>query len=463
MHLRTRHTLLPLLLALLGFTLPAGHCDTPADGAQKEFSGMSYLDNGTIRIGVDLDLGGAIGYLADSKQQISVVNNHDWGRQIQMSFYAFPVPFEPRGKKPTETWKGLGWNPIQSGDCFGNRAKVLAHTNDGKTMYTKCIPMQWPLNNEPGECTFETWITVEGAVAHVRSRLNNARTDTKQYRARSQELPAVYTNGPWYRLTTYDGDQPFTNAPVRRVIEKGATTGIFPWTSYQATENWSALLDDEDWGLGIWHEGAQHTIAGFAGKPGKGGTKDGPTGYISPLHADILDHNIQYEYQYDLILGTLTEIRRYVYDRAPRPTPPTWEFESDRRHWTYVNATDAGWPINGELHVIPGAADPQLIGPPGFWKAEDAPTLYVRAATNSQTPHGEVFWRASGQPGFPSEQSVQFDLVADGEYHTYAVDMTQSPAWKGIIMRLRLDPVSKGMPGEWVKIQSIGFEEPAEE
>ena len=157
---------------------------------------MSYLDNGTIRLGVDLNLGGSITYLADANDRTNIINNHDWGRQIQMSFYSGPVPFTPGGKQPSKTWAGLGWNPIQSGDCAGNRSRIIEHRNDGKSIYVKCVPMQWPLDNEPGECTFESWIRLEGNVALVRSRIDNHRTDTTQYSGRGQELPAVYTNGP---------------------------------------------------------------------------------------------------------------------------------------------------------------------------------------------------------------------------------------------------------------------------
>jgi hypothetical protein len=100
------------------------------------------------------------------------------------------------------------------------------------------------------------------------------------------------------------------------------------WTGWTATENWAALLRDDDFGLGVWNEGAYRTIGGFAGKPGRGGPGDGPTGYISPLHVDILDWNIVYEYNYVLILGDIQQIRQYVYQHAKRPEPPNYVFES---------------------------------------------------------------------------------------------------------------------------------------
>ena len=138
-----RHRIFTLLCILLGMASLAGAADAKAE--PKKFSGMSFLDNGKIRLGVNLDIGGAITYLADSTKRVNVINSYDWGRQVQMSFYSGPNPFEPNGKKPSNHWKKLGWNPIQSGDYKGFRSKVIAHTNDKKTIYVKCIPMQWPL------------------------------------------------------------------------------------------------------------------------------------------------------------------------------------------------------------------------------------------------------------------------------------------------------------------------------
>ena len=92
-----------------------------------------------------------------------MINSWDWGRQVQMSYYSGPVPFCRRASA-APNWAGLGWNPIQAGDDFGHGSKDVEHSNDGKTLYVKCVPMQWPLDDVPGECTFESWLTLEGPV-----------------------------------------------------------------------------------------------------------------------------------------------------------------------------------------------------------------------------------------------------------------------------------------------------------
>ncbi|PYJ08346.1 MAG: hypothetical protein DME25_01815 [Verrucomicrobia bacterium] len=202
---------------------------TQADAKAPAEDRMSFLDNRVLRLGANLSLGGAITYLSASNSRTNLVNSHDWGRQIQMSHYSGPVPFAPHGKQPNKTWAGLGWNPIQCGDCYGNRSKILAHRNDGRELYVKCRPMQWPLDNEPGECTFECWIRLQANTAQVRCRLLNQRSDKTQYAGRGQELPAVYTCGPWHHLMTYTNDLPFTGGALAEIPDR------FPWSGISAS------------------------------------------------------------------------------------------------------------------------------------------------------------------------------------------------------------------------------------
>lgn len=446
----------PLLFAcvlLLTFSSTARAADAP------EFSGMSYLDNGVVKIGVNLDIGGAITYLSKSGTEENMINSHDWGRQIQMSFYSGPVPYVPaNGKQPAKNWTFIGWNPIQSGDAYNNPSKVLAHTNSGTELYVKCIPMHWPLDNEPGECTFESWLTLEGNTVRVRSRINNARPDATQYPARGQELPAVYTNGTYYRLFTYDGDAPFTGGPLR-LIDKVWDTSIppaeapgGPWDSWYATENWAALVNEADFGVGVWTPNTYAYVGGFAGVPGSGGPKDGPTGYISPTRSEILDHDIVYDYRYTLIVGNLREIRDYVYAQAKRGTLPVYSFAKDRQSWTLADGSDSGWKLDGAWRVTPTGAAPRLIGPNAFWATSDAPVLVLRAAFDTGATGATLRWE-----GFQGEGggALEFAVEPDGQMRDYTLDLSKAPGYTGIATRLILEPKTDGAPGRTVAVERI--------
>ncbi len=439
----------------------------PVRGEYDE-SKMRYIDNGTIKLGVNLGLGGAITYIADSKSGKNVINNYDWGRQIQISFFAEPRPYLEKGQKPQEEWAHIGWNPIQAGDAYGNGSKVIAFEKKDESIYVKCIPMQWPLNNVPGECTYECWIELKNSTVQVRCRLNNARSDKNKYVGRHQELPAVYTNGEFYRLMTYRGDKPFTDDQLTRIEKK--VGGGFPWTYWLATENWAALVNENDWGLGIYKPDNLFFIGGFSGKEGRGDTHDVQTGYISPLQTEILDHNITYDYSYTLILGNLGDIRSYAVQNAQRGTLPDWRFEKDRQHWQYhiVNSsstdspTDAGWPISGFIELDLAKDGIAAISPPTLWEADAAPVLFIDCAFKTSQIKSSIAWTqytADNQNYvFASERSLDFNIIGDGEFRTYKIDLSASPNYSGTMSYLVFKPVEKGEEHAWVKVRRIWFE-----
>jgi hypothetical protein len=331
---------------------------------------VSYLDNGQLKVGVDLNMGGSITYLSKSGTNYNLVNSYDLGRQIQQSYYSGPQPYNP-SNNANPNWPNWPWNPIQTGDSYGHPSLVLAHTNTGQSLYVKCRPMQWALNSVPGECTFEFWIQLESNVVIVSNRLVNLRTDTaQQFPAMGQELPAVYTIGKLYRLFSYGGNAPFTGDALTNLVNAGP-----PWVYWRATESWAALVDANNWGLGVYHPGAVQFVGGFSGTPGVGGPYDNPTGYISPLHVEILDTNIVYTYTYHLILGTLQQIRDWVYAQPYRPGCD-YQFRSDRQHWSYILTSDSGWPQTNHLRVSLAGGDPQMWGPPCAFYATNVPRIH---------------------------------------------------------------------------------------
>ena len=432
---------------------------------------MSWLDNGTLRLGVDLAIGGAITYLAESDKKINMINSYDWGRQIQMSFYSGPSPFVPDGAEVHTAWKQLGWNPIQSGDCYNYPSEVVEHRNDGNTIYVKCIPKHWPLKNVPGQCFFECWFKLEKNTVAARSKLTNHRNDKTQYAGRSQELPAVYSNGPWYKVVTYVGDKPFTGADPTVIVDKADGKG-WPWRMWATPEHWCALLDGNDHGIGLHLPGACAFTGGFAGgdgNKGKGGPKDSPTGYMTARHLEILDHNIAYDYAYTLIVGSLQEIRNHVYSKSVPGKLPSWNFSSDRQHWHYAGTTDAGWPINDCLEVeLNPQAVARVISPTTFWKAEDAPVFAIKASFETDATSGHIAlmpfeesdkkdwpqWGDVKRPPRAPAIHVPFNMIGDGKVRSIEIDLCKADAYKGTMTQVQiLLPKAKGS----AKIYSIEF------
>lgn len=436
--------LLPLAVALSTSLLSAGE--------------MSWLENDQIRLGIDLDRGGAITFLAEAADGENVINNFDLGRQVQLSFFSGPVPFAANGQVPAEHWTHIGWNPIQSGDDFENPSRIIDHSNDGKRIHVACIPMQWPLDGVPGDCRFDSWLELEGRTVKARARLTNARVDRTLYPARLQELPAVYANAAFPRVVSYQGSRPFTGDAVAPVP---APQGKHPWSFWIGTEGWAALLDEKDHGLGLITPGRVHFTGGFAGQPGPNDTHGNSTGYLAGQGQEILDHDIVYEFRYELVLGTLAQIR----ERAARHRSeklPAWTFAIDRQSWHYQNLKDAGWPIGGALEVDFAEDDPQLISPFFFLEAEQAPFLIFDAAFSTNQKQGVVMWQTLDEKGFSGGHLATFPIEGDGEFRKHVIRLADLPGYRGGIVRLRLDPAGHAEPGAWMKLRSVQFSAAAE-
>jgi hypothetical protein len=271
------------------------------------------ISNDFLSLKLDLTRGGAISYLSLANSTRSVVNIADEGRYIQQSYYAGKrVDRKADGQSPS--WSPWSWNPIQVGDAFRNRAKIMAFKKTENELYVKCIPMQWDMNNRPAEAEMEQWTTLQGSVLKVHNRLTCHRTD-KIYGdsiLNDQELPAVYPISALKNLYTYLGNAPFSNASADNPAVINLSSGF--WGRYKTvTEHWMAFVDQNNWGMGIYNSKCDIFLAGMAGVPDKE-AKDGSTSYIAPVKKEILYKNCVYEYEYFVIIGTLKEIRSKVYE-----------------------------------------------------------------------------------------------------------------------------------------------------
>lgn len=431
---------------------------------------MRYLENDRLKIGINLGAGGAVTYLEDKEHQSgNMINSFDWGRQIQQSYYSGPIPFiGPNGEEPVKRWAGLGWNPIQAGGFGGIASKVIEFERGKDFLRVRCIPMQWPHVNLPGDCEFEATYRLSGGNAVLlEARIINARSDKTQYPARNQEMPALYTNGSWYRLITYLGEAPFSGEPVTSVVGKNDGKG-WPWSKFYAPEHWAALVNEQGFGVGLYQPDTVRMLGGFAGgdaKKGSGGPKDSPTGYIAPVAKRILDHNIDWTYRTWILVGSVDEIRDFS-QRQPRPAL-CWNFDDSRCGWIYQHASDSGWPVHDGLKITfgrkPRAA---MVSNEIFWNARDAATLEIEAAFGCVTNHTVLSAQVVIQPfgaedttDFPlwidpklkvateekhkqfppvSPIRIPFNVTADGEMRVYRVPLESHSAYTGAMKQLRI-------------------------
>jgi hypothetical protein len=407
-----------------------------------------FLANDKVKVAIDLSMGGAINYLSEANSNENMVNNTDLGRQLQTSIYAGPYPYSVNGKDPVFQWRNLGWNPVQSGDVFNHSARVVSYQQEKTKLYVKTIPLIWPLFDEPADCTMEHWLEIKDNTVHVRCRIVVNRADTTQYEARTQETPCVYLNGPYYRMVTYTGNQPFTNGAVSEYKDRDMVTRY-------ASENWIALLNEGGRGVGLFRSNEyRYRTAGF-GTTLVGGEFDMPSGYMNSDSFLVIDHNGTYEYEYTLVVGALTDIRQFAYNQ-PRPSStPNYQFSQNRLGWYYYNTRDLGWPIQNELAVKWERFDKtqslfRIMSPMAYWRTADAPKLYVHAAFKTGATAARLVWRKPEDPDFVDapERLVEFPIIGDGQYRVYEINMSGRSGWDGVINQLCLTPAANQQGAE---------------
>src|SRR6266487_4629911 len=224
--------------------------------APPAHAALSVLDNGKVRVGIDLDQGGKLTWL--SRSQGEHADNLLF--EAEQSYYGGPFSSD--------------WSPFWHG--YQDPASVVAHSNDGhSTIYDRAVWLGC-------ECSMETWITLQGNAVVVRNRLASFRSDTASYPPGWQELPALYAAGP-YRIVTYDGLDPYTHGPTHDVTDL-ATFPFFTPRHYDmlASEHWAALLDESGFGIGL----VEPDLLRIVGSSGyEGGV---PSGFLAGVRQELL-------------------------------------------------------------------------------------------------------------------------------------------------------------------------------
>ena len=267
---------------------------TIAQAAAEEASGTwVYLDNGTIRIGVDKSRGSAIGYLALSKDKRNLLNHQDEGRFIQQSYYG-----DPDGSK----WGGKPWvyTPVQGGSYKGEDSRTLDFQMNPQKIIAKVEPLRWASAKSCPEAIMQEWITLDGAVAKIRMRLDY--TGPTQKANAHQEMPAMFVDYALPHLMFEKDGKLVKHKPV------DLGTDLKP-EQIGYTGNWLAYVDDNHFGIGIHTPGTDKAVTYRHRGNGSTGPDGSACSYVAPIRQFQLTKGLVVDYEFFLTIGTLEEIR----------------------------------------------------------------------------------------------------------------------------------------------------------
>jgi hypothetical protein len=123
---------------------------------------------------------------------------------------------------------------------------------------------------------------------------------------------------------------------------------------------------------------------------------------------------------------------------------PDWNFETDGdlEWWWLESHLEDAKVTDGVLLMTVTGGDPVMVSPPVEFPARDYSQISItmKVSPGEQT-FGEIFFLTDTDSRWDGEKYTTFDVISDGEYHTYDIDMSALSEWKGLIQQIRLDPV----------------------
>lgn len=267
--------------------------------------GVYYVDNGHIKVGLDLDCGGSISWISESGTDRNVVNTKDLGRFIQQSYYSGTF-LDRRDEGQSEFWSPFPWNAIQAGDYYGNKPNLMEFRVEEDVIYTKTRPMLWDMNDDNAQAYIESWIKLEGNEIIYRGKLTRFLSHNPWGKKKIiQELPAIYLEKSLKSFFSYTGSDLWNG-------HLNAISGEKVWERWVSHESWVACVDNSLWGVGVYMPGVADFAGGHYPADGKG---DDPTSYMAPIIETELDANDTFEFTCYISLGHLSKIQHNVYMR----------------------------------------------------------------------------------------------------------------------------------------------------
>lgn len=259
-----------------------------------------FIDNGIVRLGVDMERGGSVFSFALSENHTNLLNHFDEGRFVQQSYY---------GEQDGSKWNGQNWswNPIQGGGCNGTKAQVKSAEIADSALHIVSVPVHWAYSYLMPELEMEEIITLEGQTAHIHYIFRNTGEKATSHPSTTHEMPAVFIDAAYPHLKFYQGERPW---------EGEALTDVVPgWPNeYQVrSEDWAAYVDAADYGIGVYTPGTLNMTTYRYGSGNSTGPKGSDCSYFAPLRRFAITKGMTVEYDVYMTIGHIRDIRSRFY------------------------------------------------------------------------------------------------------------------------------------------------------
>ena len=300
--------------------LPVGEGDAAfslqkIDTEKPEPSGnIISLENERFRISADLHRGGGLCEIEDKQNSDglkNLLNCYSTRRLIQQSYYGTVYP-----PYSCETYENSRWpyNPVQGGDRYGNKSKIVDYNVSEDCLYVKCQPMDWAQDNRISPSYMENIYQL----AEDYIRVSNRFIDFSGYEHRmsQQELPSFSVISYLDYFTFYNGSAPWTEDALtgKGRLDFWENQGYFGNRYFNVqeghTETWCAWTAGElGFGIGLYTPGVEFLFAEHCGFNASKDPADDACNYAAPICTLCLESYKPLEYGYLITTGDLPSIR----------------------------------------------------------------------------------------------------------------------------------------------------------
>ncbi|MBC3793276.1 hypothetical protein FH603_3794, partial [Spirosoma sp. LMG 31447] len=411
------------------------------------------------------------------------------GQGLSECLYQMPRPYFGLSEtnEPPEN-PSLGYNPNEVGDDHGNSGRLLKYGKAGNTkFYTEMTPMLYGQVRAPAnEVLMKKWGEVKDRALILNYETTFNRSANERVVTKGQESPCLYVNN--LRIFKYyNGDNPYSGDGITTFVAPTSSNGNASSPNspngqraggLYVTEPWVGLFGEDGYGIALM---LKDNIRSFIGYWGDGGgnyaqpNKGGSYGYIAHAMNEMLDMNIKWRHRTEVIVGTVDEIRAYVYANSYRPADkPSFKFNTAGREGWSLNSGDGddrhtwdepytGRPRNGWKVYFSAGSNAVISSPGATWKASLFNKIYIRMAYTGDEKQWSLRFRRNRQKGdgkldfsghhgneesarYPDgtsdrpEQVKMFPVIGDGQFRTYEIDLSKNPEWRNVINEIYLKP-----------------------
>ena len=470
-------------------------CDVKTELYEVYADEVYYIKNDHYELGVRLSWGGGICYLLDLEKKIggveNLINQADTGRLVQQSYYGT----YSNGEYKEGDYNGTPWpyNPVQGGDVHGNPSRIIDVVVGTSSLYVKAQPQDWGHDGELTISYMENLYVLEDDYIRVDNRFVDF--SGWEHRYASQELPAFYTLSYFGDFTYYGGSKPWQDEPLttKKNLEFwGDPTYHDDCTfkmRYSNTETWCAWTNSfAKYGIGLYVPGIDTMLAGRHAHNGSKDSLNGATNYVAPLCMMKIVSFEPIEYSYMITTGSLDQIRstfkankdfatneslhkNYISDRiedegaAVSMQELVFGDHATSLKLKPTNNTTVSFSEeqNAAMLTIAAASDPHVsidyTQSSPVLKAEDYSVIritYMIPTTNKyKSYNAELFLCTGATMNAEGGKSVRAQVVADGEYHTVEIKVSDLNFWSGNINAIRFDFFDACGEGDVMYVRSI--------